>query len=110
MDTGSLYCVSSERKRSAMFVADALTRRSRGMDTAPAEVGAIASAACLSWSISTRNETDSSGILHFLAAMRSPINTDAVRMAVAMSLHAAAAAASAALRMMASATSSEPVP
>ena len=46
--TGSLNMFPSARKRSEMFVAEALTRRSRGSDSAPADVGEMASAACMS--------------------------------------------------------------
>ena len=46
--TGSAYEHPSARNRSTMFVAEALTRRRRGTESAPADVGEMASAACLS--------------------------------------------------------------
>ena len=89
-----------------MFVALALTNRRRGMESAPALVGAMASAARRSWSTSTMNVTASSGSLARATASRSPWSTLGVRSALMMSRHCASASSSDARRMMVSATSS----
>ena len=46
--TGSLNVEAADKNRSAMFFAEAFTSLSLGIDSAPADVGEIASAACLS--------------------------------------------------------------
>ena len=89
-----------------MFVALALTSRRRGMESAPALVGAMASAARRSWSTSTMNVTDSSGSFARATASRSPWSTLGVRSALITSRHCDIASSSAARRMMVSATSS----
>ena len=109
-ETGSLNAELADRNRSAMFVADALTKRKRGMDSAPAEVGDIASAACRSWSTSTRKVTDSSGTPVFFAATRNPCSTSGTRIAAATLLQSRAATSSAALRMIDCATTSASIP
>ena len=45
---GSLNADAGDRNRSAMLHADAFTSLSLGIDSAPADVGEMASAACLS--------------------------------------------------------------
>jgi len=89
-----------------MFVALALTIRSRGNESAPAAVGEIAPAARRSWSTSTKKVNASSGSRARTTATLKPCRIPGVRNAVTMSRHEDTANSSEALRMIASATSS----